>query len=252
MAEVLSYSDQGSGAPVVFLHGITADRRHWEPVVDLLQDDFRCISVDALGHGSSPRTPPYDLFAQVGALGVVVDELDIEPPVLVGHSAGAFTATMYAAGRAARGIVNVDQRLDIAEFRRTIEPRADRLRGDEFEAAFSEILDDLRIDLVPPEGHALAIEAMRPTPEIVLGMWAAVLDTPVDELTAQIEAVLPAVTVPYLAVFGDEISDEERRILGLIPNSEVEVWAGLGHFVQLVDPRRTADRIRAFVEGLSA
>lgn len=248
MAELLAYEDRGSGPPVVFLHGITADRRHWEPVVDLLVDDFRCISVDALGHGASPRTPPYDLFAQVGALGALLDDLDIGPPVLVGHSAGAFTATMYAAGQPTRAVVNVDQRLDIAAFRSEIEPLGDRLRGDDFDAAFGEILEGLRIDLVPPERQAFA--AMQARPDIVLGMWDTVLDTPPAEMRAQIDALLPAVTVPYLAIFGDEISDEERRILATIPSSEVEVWPGLGHFVQLVDPQRTADRIRRFLDEL--
>ncbi len=245
MAELLAYEDRGSGAPVVFLHGITADRRHWAPVVDLLVDDFRCISVDALGHGASPRTPPYDLFAQVGALGALVDHLDIGPPMLVGHSAGAFTATMYAAGQPTRAVVNVDQRLDIAAFRSTIEPLGARLRGDDFEGAFAEIMAGLGIDLVPPERQAFAV--MEARPDIVLGMWEAVLDAPPAELSAQIEAVLPAVAAPYLAIFGDEITDEERRILGLIPHGEVEVWPGLGHFVQLVDPQRTAQRIRTFV-----
>ena len=35
-----------------------------------------------------------------------------------------------------------------------------------------------------------------------------------------------------------------------IPNSSVEVWDGLGHFVALVEPKRFADRLEKFVAGL--
>jgi pimeloyl-ACP methyl ester carboxylesterase len=31
-----------------------SDRNRWEPLVDLLHQDFRCITIDMPGHGDSP------------------------------------------------------------------------------------------------------------------------------------------------------------------------------------------------------
>ncbi|MDR3723895.1 MAG: alpha/beta hydrolase [Terracidiphilus sp.] len=49
----LSYSDLGSGLPVVFLHPTPLDREYWRPVAWLLPG-IRAILVDLRGHGQSP------------------------------------------------------------------------------------------------------------------------------------------------------------------------------------------------------
>ncbi len=62
---------------------------------------------------------------------------------------------------------------------------------------------------------------------------------------------MPSVLAPYLGLFGAELSDRERPLQALIPNGEIEVWDGLGHFVQLVDPQRTANRIAEFATTIT-
>ena len=143
-----------------------------------------------------------------------------------------------------RGVVNVDQELDTAAFARRLAPLAPRLRGDDFDAAFEEFVATLRIDLVPEPRRADIV--MRPDREVVLDVWGAVFDTEPSDLVAMVEPVLSAYPVPYLAVYGTAISTEERRLLELMPDVEVEEWDGLGHFVQLAAPERTAARIRRF------
>lgn len=72
-------------------------------------------------------------------------------------------------------------------------------------------------------------------------------DTPPEELLGQVRAALPAVSAPYLGLFGAPLSDEERALQALIPDATVEVWEGHGHFLHLVDPDRMAARIDAFL-----
>jgi pimeloyl-ACP methyl ester carboxylesterase len=252
MAEQLAYAASGpeSGDPLVLLHGITANRCHWEPVVRLLDDRYRCINVDLLGHGESPRGSDSALFGQVGAVQGLLDHLGLDAPVLVGHSYGGFVATVAATSRPLRGVVNVDQPFDMTVFREVLGPLEDRLRGEDFAAAWDEFVAWEGLDLVPAERQALTRENIEPRQELVLEVWSAVLDTPPEELMAQVEAVLPAVRCPYLGIYGNELSATERQLQALIPDGTVEVWDGLGHFVQLVDPERTAARIAGFVDGL--
>ena len=247
MAEPLAHDDVGRGDPIVFLHGITANRHHWDPVVERLERGHRCINVDLLGHGESSMGHGVDLFTQVGALLELVGALDLGAPVMVGHSYGGFIATFAATAGTARGVVNVDQTFDTGAFRAAIQPLADGLRGDGFAESFRRFLATQRPDLVPAARQELLHTNMRPRQEVVLGVWGTVLDTPPDELASQVEAVLPTVAAPYLGLFGAPLSTEERRLQSLIPQAEVEVWRGAGHFLHLVDPDRMAARIAAFV-----
>ena len=251
MGEPLAHDDVGTGDPIVFLHGITANRHHWDPVVERLEGSHRCINVDLLGHGDSPDGPGVDLFTQVGALLELVGALDLRAPVVVGHSYGGFIATFAATAGTIRGVVNVDQTFDTGAFRGEIEPLADGLRGDDFATTFERSLATQRPDLVPAQRQGLLHSNMRPRQEVVLGVWGAVLDVPAEELAGQVEAVLPTVAAPYLGLFGGPPSAEERRLQSLIPRGQVEVWDGSGHFLHLADPSRMAARIAAFVATLA-
>jgi len=252
MGGQLAYTDSGpaTGGPLVFLHGVTANRSHWQPVTERLDDRYRCINVDLLGHGESPSGSDSALFGQVGAVRRLLEHLELDSPVLVGHSYGGFVATAIATTGLVRGVVNLDQPFDMSAFREVLGPLEARLRGEGFAAAWDEFVAWERIDLVPPERRALVRDNIEPRQEVVLDVWSAILETPPDELAAQVEALLRSVASPYLGIYGSELSATERRLQALIPDGEVEVWDGLGHFVQLVDPTRTAARIASFVDGL--
>lgn len=245
----LAFTDTGAGIPLVFLHGIAMDHTAWQPVIDMLSSHFRCINVDLVGHGASPRGAAYDVFTQAGAVGELISELNLERPVVVGHSFGAFTATLLGTMVPVRGVVNIDQELDTGSFKAAITPYEERLRGDGFDDAFADFVTTLRPDLVPEERRDLA--AVVPDRDVVLGVWTMIFDTPAADLNAMVEPVLGSYQVPYLAIFGQSITDEERRLLSLIPGAQVEEWEGMGHFVHLVDPTRMADRITDFVEKLT-
>jgi pimeloyl-ACP methyl ester carboxylesterase len=247
----LAHDDVGSGSPVVFLHGMGCDRYHWQPVVQRLADRNRCLNVDLVGHGDSPHDGPADLFGQAVAVAGLLADLDVAEPVLVGHSFGAGIALALTSAHPCRGVVNVDQPLDPAAIQETlITPREQRLRGGDFEAAFAEIMEGLGLAAIPAERQQLAREHIRPRRGAVLEAWAMGFDTPPAELAAQIRAVLPTVVVPYLGLFSDQLSEQERSLQRLIPNSTIEVWPGHSHWLQLVDPDRMADRIDAFATSL--
>ena len=52
--EPLAYETHGEGIPVVFLHGLTFDRRSWGPIITRLSAGVRSIAIDLPGHGGSP------------------------------------------------------------------------------------------------------------------------------------------------------------------------------------------------------
>jgi pimeloyl-ACP methyl ester carboxylesterase len=92
--------DEGSGQPVVLIHGLGSSSAIWEHVVTLLpQSSFRIIAVDLLGFGASPKPewPAYNVDDHAKALIASLDRLHLSsPPILVGHSMGCLVAVRIA------------------------------------------------------------------------------------------------------------------------------------------------------------
>jgi pimeloyl-ACP methyl ester carboxylesterase len=85
----------GRGRPLVLAHGLTATRRyvvHGSRFLERL--GYRVISYDARGHGDSSPAPEaiaYRYEELVGDLDSLLERLELEEPVLIGHSMGAAT-----------------------------------------------------------------------------------------------------------------------------------------------------------------
>jgi pimeloyl-ACP methyl ester carboxylesterase len=96
----LEGEEAGDGPPLLLVHGLSATRRN---VVQgsrhLVRRGYRMVAYDARGHGaSSPAPDPsgYEYGDLVGDLEAVIDQLELERPVLVGSSMGAATVLTYA------------------------------------------------------------------------------------------------------------------------------------------------------------
>ncbi|MEM7132976.1 MAG: alpha/beta hydrolase [Chloroflexota bacterium] len=92
--------DEGSGPPVVFLHGVPDHRSEWREVIDLLRTDFRCLAPDLPGFGHSPQPPPaydFSIRAQVAFFDDWINRTVGNAPVLlVMHDIGAIMGMAWA------------------------------------------------------------------------------------------------------------------------------------------------------------
>ncbi|MEX1109531.1 MAG: alpha/beta hydrolase [Dongiaceae bacterium] len=83
------YVEEGSGTPLVLIHGMGGDHTVWDWQVPELRDRFRIIRPDILGHGSSekPAGPwKFTQFAQ--QIAELLDRLSIPRTVVAGFSLG--------------------------------------------------------------------------------------------------------------------------------------------------------------------
>lgn len=93
----LYYEDQGSGQPVVLIHGYPLNGHSWEKQTrELLSSGYRVITYDRRGFGQSSKVHSgydYDTFA--ADLSAVLEALDLRDVVLVGFSMGTGELARY-------------------------------------------------------------------------------------------------------------------------------------------------------------
>jgi pimeloyl-ACP methyl ester carboxylesterase len=245
---MIAWDESGSGTPIVFVHGLTEDRRGWDPVVAHLNARFRCVRLDLRGHGESSDADDLSALAMAGDIAELVAEAQIaQAPTVVGHSLGAVVATAYATQAPVKAVVNVDQSLRLGDFAAALQPLAPLLRDPAtFLDTLLAIFDELGVpDSLDPR-YRTYVDALHrgARQKVVLGVWGLVFDAAPEELTAMAESLLGALTVPYVAVHGTDPGAGYAEWLGAaLPGATVEVWPGSGHYPHLTDPGRMAARI---------
>ncbi|HVB64303.1 MAG TPA: alpha/beta hydrolase [Nitrolancea sp.] len=86
--------DQGSGAPVLFLHGIPTYSYLWRHLLPVVALNHRVIALDLPGFGLSEKHPTWDysVAAAADAVRSSLRQLDIERVAIVAHDFGALVA----------------------------------------------------------------------------------------------------------------------------------------------------------------
>jgi non-heme chloroperoxidase len=91
------FRDWGAGRPVLFSHGWPLCGEAWESqMLFLVSEGFRCIAHDRRGHGrSSQPSDGNEMDTYADDLAELIEALDLQDLVLVGHSTGGGEITRY-------------------------------------------------------------------------------------------------------------------------------------------------------------
>ncbi len=248
----IHYSSTGTGEAVVFIAGMSLGCHVWDPVIETVGKVYRCIAVDPRGSGSSaaPRGP-YTIETMAVDLDGLLDHLDVEQAVIVGHSMGGFVAmeTALSFPKRVRSLVLVSTAAsgDPTELGTTPEAAKALLRtGGKLEEIFRGMLEvgidpgvrdaqPERIDALvkahlahPPRGRGFA------------GQRAAVARFDAKER-------LSSIACPCLVLHGQSdalISHQTGKALAnRVKGARFHLLDGVGHFPQVEASRRTAEAI---------
>ena len=87
----------GEGKPILFIHGWAATSNFWKYQIDFFSRRYQIITYDQRGHGNSDKkeSVKYTISRFVKDLELVIDELNLEGFIIVGHSMGTLIATKY-------------------------------------------------------------------------------------------------------------------------------------------------------------
>ncbi|UOY92970.1 alpha/beta hydrolase [Ectobacillus sp. JY-23] len=92
----LFYTEQGTGTPVIFLHGVWMSSRFFKKQLPYFSKHYQTFLLDFRGHGQSSMTTSGHTIAQYAKdLYTFIEKKQLKEVVLVGWSMGAFVVWEY-------------------------------------------------------------------------------------------------------------------------------------------------------------
>jgi pimeloyl-ACP methyl ester carboxylesterase len=235
--------------PLVLLHGLSFDRRHWNPLLRELQErepGRRSLALDLPGHGASPVQDSYRIADVATQVHCAITAAELPPPVIVGHGIGAVVATVYAARYPVHSVINIDQPLLAETVIRRAEPG---LRSRHWRDEWDGILTGLGAGGLPAAARTLVSTAGRPRKNLLLGYYDETLHRDDDAIRGERGRELHAIAergIRYCWVTASEPVEAYRKwMTSHLPRLDVKVLTD-SHFPHLAQP---ADIARLVASG---
>ncbi len=93
----ISFTDSGKGKAIVLLHGFLENKKMWSEYVELFAQNYRVVTIDLLGHGKSDCLGyVHTMEDNANAVNAVLEDLNIEKAIIVGHSMGGYVGLAFA------------------------------------------------------------------------------------------------------------------------------------------------------------
>ncbi|WP_269585724.1 alpha/beta fold hydrolase [Roseibium sp. Sym1] len=89
---LLHIRNEGTGRPLVLIHGWSCPGRFFQPQIQVLRDHARCIVPDLPGHGRTAGRLPLSIASAADAVYSTLADRELEDIVLVGWSMGALVS----------------------------------------------------------------------------------------------------------------------------------------------------------------
>lgn len=248
------------GQPILFIHGFSQCRLAWTAqLYSDLAEDFRLVAMDIRGHGSSdkPRDAYGDSRLWADDVHAVIEELELERPILVGWSYGGLIIMDYVRfyGDERLGGINL-----VGAVTKIGTPEATARLGADFLAMvpgfFAQDVEEsvhtldafIRLcthEPLPPTKHHLALgyNVIVP-PAVRQGLFSRTLTN--DDL-------LPTLMTPVLITHGEEdqivLATAAEEHSQRIPRARLSLYPDVGHAPFVEAPARFNAELRAFATG---
>jgi non-heme chloroperoxidase len=264
----LHYIEQGSGAPVIFVHGSLSDFSYWQDQVVAFSKSYRAIAYSRRYNfpNQNLALPGYSAVTDADDLAAFIVAMHLGKVYIVGHSYGALTGLFLATRHPEliRALViaeppavsllrhlwskNSQQGKAMYEdiYRRMVAPmQAEFTRGD------SEAGVGVFMNYVFNDPHAWAntspedrADSMKNAHEWEVMMtrgtlFPAIEPRAIHNIEVPVLIISGGKTLPFLALL-------DRELAQLIPRSRNIVFADAGHQMWLQHPVECRDDVQAF------
>ncbi len=210
----VTYRAQGSGPPLLLVHGLSGSVAWWRRNIRDFARHFTVYTVELAGYGTNRAWRPLRIQAAAGCLGALIASLSNGRAHVVAHSMGGHICTYLAA--------HYPDRID----RLVLAAASGLLRSDIFRMALKLPAATWygQLDFVP----TLARDALRAGPvNLLLGS--------LDILSDDVSETLASIIAPTLLIWGEKdvlvppaLGEAAQQA---IPNARLVIIKGAGHNV---------------------
>ena len=229
------FSAEGKGGPaLVFVHGWSCDRSYWKNQLPEFAKSSTVVAVDLGGHGQSGLgRKDWTVEAFGKDVAAVVEKLDLDRVVLIGHSMGGAVIFETAKLMPERvvALVGVDTYQDL-EREIGEDARAQFLAA--FRTDFAATTKSFVRGMFPADADTALVDA------VASGMAAAPPEVAISVLENVFKYTargkLQELKIPVYAINGDLYPTNTEAGKRQTYSFEVKIMPGRGHFLMLEDP----------------
>jgi len=241
------YKNYGAGQDaLIFVHVWGLDLTSWRGQIPAFEGKKRMLLLDLPGHGESDKPQiayTFDLFAR--SIEAVMRDAGVKKAILIGHSNGTPVIRQFYRKYPEKtlALVVVDGPLKVYGTKEQLEGFIAPLRGEGYKTAAVNLLE---MGLPPDFPQSLRDE-----------IKTRMLRTPRHVMVSSLESFVdPAlwkddkITVPVLAVYAKQPTWNAEYLeyaRNLVPNLELQMWDGVGHFLMMEKPQKFNEAMKAFL-----
>jgi non-heme chloroperoxidase len=265
----LHYVDEGTGVPVVFVHGSLSDGGYWAEQIGPFAEHYRAIAYSRRYNypNTNPARPGYSAVVDSDDLAAFIRTLHLGKVVVIGHSYGAFTALFLAARHPelVRALVLAEPPAVplLADFhgeehergkamfddiqQRMVRPmqqayqRGDREEGIRIFMAYI-FNDPLAWDKMPQSSREQTLQDAHEWDVMMTTgtLFPTIMPDAVQRISAPVLILMGAKSPPFLGVIGRDLGH-------LLPKSQTIVFQDAGHQMWLQDPEECRNNVEKFL-----
>jgi 3-oxoadipate enol-lactonase len=252
----LHYQEQGTGKPLVLLHGFPLDSRIWREQIAALSDRFRVIAPDLRGFGQSKSAEPFTMESLADDVHALLAEIGALPCVLGGLSMGGYVALAYAKKYPTdlRGLALIDSKAeaDTAEGKAGRDKMIELARSQGAKA----VAEQMMPKMLAPDAERSRPQVKRELEQIMSAQSPLTIEHALAAMRdrADMASHLPSIAVPALVIVGEHDTltppAGAEKMSAAIPKSTYVVIRGAGHMSPMEQPQQVTDALRRFAASV--
>jgi non-heme chloroperoxidase len=236
---------------LLFVPGVMMPAWIWEKQLEYFSKNYKVVAIDPRSQGDSEQsTEGHYAFSLAKDIKAVVDELKLQPLVLIGWSLAVPEVVNYAAHFGSKGLIG----LVLVDGLVGIDPSVP------FYQTTVEYWAQLQIDRMSKTREFIkSIFAEPQTEEYFAKLNEAALRTPTNTVMTLIDnyilqdfrSLLPRIDIPALitTIEGPRLG-YMQKIQKLLPNSHLEIFKSAGHALFVDQPEKFNHLLETFIENL--
>jgi 3-oxoadipate enol-lactonase len=252
----LAFEHEGSGDPILFIHGLGGTANVFRPQATVLAQFFSCYRFDLPGAGRSPSNGAATIDELVDAVSRLLKKLTVDKPAhVIGHSMGTVIAqhlALKSPGKV-RSLSLVGPIHAPAEAgRASLRERATSVRTDGMRST----ADKLVLAGTSAETRAARPEVAAFIRELLMGQDPEGYARHCEALADSTAADVAQIAIPALLMTGDEDRTSPPPVAAALAttftNAQFELIPRAGHWLTLEQPHKVTHALFSFLLGAAA